>query len=77
MPAITTEQAVQAVAELLDERGRPVDVDAGTRLTDLGLDSLDLAELSLALEEIAGARMDPASAETAASVGDLSRLRFL
>lgn len=76
--SITIEQAVQAVKEALAERGSSVyDVVEGTSLKDLGLDSMELAELFMALEDLTGARLDPDSAEDVELVRDLTHLRPL
>lgn len=75
---ITIENAVEAVDQILGPRrtgGAPVDADA--RFVDLGLDSLDVAELFLLLEEAAGQQLDPASAGELERVGDLTKLRPL
>ena len=82
MPATTTpisaHDAVEAVLEILDARGTDwgaVTID--TNLRHLGLDSVELAELFMILEERAGARLDPASAVQVVVVEDLTRLRIL
>jgi acyl carrier protein len=74
---VSAEQAVGAVNQVLGNRrgGDPVGVD--DRLEDLGLDSLDVAELFLTLEELAGCQLDPASAGALERVGDLAGLREL
>lgn len=78
MGLVTIEQAVDAINELLGGRGpsgRPV--EAEDRLEDLGLDSLDVAELFLTLEAEAGRELDPASAGALERVRDLAELRAL
>ena len=75
---LTTEAAVEAVNQVMSERRadwEPVGED--TRFEDVGLDSLDLAELFIVLEEKAGTELDPASAEGLETVGDLVKLRAL
>jgi acyl carrier protein len=75
---ITARQAVQTVSDLLQERGRDwYDIVEGTPLNDLGLDSMEMAELFMAFEEVAGQRLDPESADGIRLVGDLARLRPL
>ena len=75
---ITARQAVQAVSELLQDRGRDwYTIVDDTPLNALGLDSLDMAELFMAFEDMAGQRLDPDSADGARLVGDLARLRPL
>lgn len=75
---ITAEDAVRAVSELLEERGRDFgDICADTPVRELGLDSLDVAELFMALEEIAGARIDVDSRQAVVLVGDLAALELL
>ena len=71
---IRLEDAVEAITEILGP-GRTRPVDAESRLLDLGLDSLDAAELFLLLEEKAGFALDPASAGALERVADLTRLR--
>lgn len=67
-------QTREAVAEILaDELGRPLTPDElhpGTRLDDLGLDSLQRMELALAVEQRFGFSVDPAPA----TVGQLMAL---
>jgi acyl carrier protein len=64
------------VGEVLTSRGRGTQpVDPSTRFDDLGLDSLDLAELFILLEERVGRELDPASANGIETVGELVQLR--
>jgi acyl carrier protein len=72
--AITLQTAIRAVEEVLGPRLGQTPVQAGMSLLELGLDSLDLAELFLVLEESAGQQLDPASAGELERVGDLTRL---
>ncbi len=72
--AISLQDAVEAIREILGP-GREKPVDADSRLVELGLDSLDAAELFLLLEEKAGFALDPGSAGTLDCVADLTRLR--
>jgi acyl carrier protein len=75
---ISESDAIEAVSEILASRG----IDWGavtprTDLRDIGLDSLELAELFMILEERAGTRFDPASASDVAVVADLTMLTAL
>jgi acyl carrier protein len=75
---LTVQQAVQVVSDLLEDRGRDwYDVREDTPLDELGLDSLDMAELFMGFEDVAGQRLDPDSADNATLVGDLAQLRPL
>ena len=75
---ITVDEAVRAVAEVLEDRvGDWGAIRPDTALAGLGLDSFDVAELFMILEEVAGDPIDPRSAEGLAIVGDLTRLRLL
>jgi acyl carrier protein len=67
---------VAAVNEVLGIKRQQFEpVDARTRLLDLQLDSLDVAELFMALEDHLGCELDPQSARALETVGDLARLR--
>jgi acyl carrier protein len=75
---LTPELAVEAVNEVLGtkrQKWEPVGADAP--LESLQLDSLELAELFATLEERSGIDLDPDSASTLQTVGDLARLRAL
>jgi len=76
MSGLSERLAVDAVNEVLGLK-RPgfEPVEAGTPLQDLRLDSLDVAELFMALEDHAGIELDPSSARALETVGDLARLR--
>lgn len=75
---LTPDLAVDAVNEVLgSKRQRWEDVDAGSSLESLDLDSLELAELFATLEERAGVDLDPDSARDLETVGDLAKLRPL
>ncbi len=73
--AIDLPDALAAVREILGTGRGGAPVEAGSRLVDLGLDSLDAAELFLLLEEKAGQPLDPGSAGELERVEDLTRLR--
>jgi acyl carrier protein len=67
---------VAAVNEVLGIKRQQFEpVGASTRLLDLQLDSLDVAELFMALEDHLGCELDPQSARSLETVGDLARLR--
>lgn len=73
---LTTEIVVDAVNEVLaNKRSQFEPARADTPLEDLGLDSLEVAELFAALEERSGLELDPDSAPAVATVGDLTQLR--
>jgi acyl carrier protein len=75
---ITVEEAVRAVAEVLEDRvGDWGEICPSTPLAGLGLDSFDVAELFMILEELAGDPIDPRSGDGLTIVGDLTRLRLL
>jgi acyl carrier protein len=58
-PLLTTEQLVGTIRDvLLERRPPPVDVSASDTIAVLGLDSLDLAEVLMTLEDLAGADID-------------------
>jgi acyl carrier protein len=70
---ITPERAVEVVAEVLRHKGAgDVAVAPESVLADLGLDSLDLAEALLILEEDEGVELD--EHQGLRTVADLTRL---
>jgi acyl carrier protein len=73
---LTTDDAVRAVRRVLANKGEPAtEVGVDSLLRDLGLDSLDLAEVLILLEDVVRGELEPASAGRLERVGDLSRLR--
>lgn len=75
---VTEEMAVNAVNEVLrTKRKRFTPAEASTSLEALDLDSLEVAELFAALEDMCGVDLDPASAEDFDTVSDLTRLQAL
>lgn len=75
---LTENQVVDAVREVLDEKGRDTTaLDIDSPLTDLGMDSVDFAELFMSLEDRSNLRFDPGSAQTIRIVRDLLTLRPL
>jgi acyl carrier protein len=76
MTPLTEAMVVEAVNEVLGVKREQFEpVEAQTPLADLRLDSLDVAELFMALEDCSGCELDPESARALELVGDLSRLR--
>lgn len=76
MTQLSERIVVEAVNEVLGLKRRQFEpVDARTPLRDLHLDSLDVAELFMAIEDHAGLELDPDSARALETVGDLARLR--
>jgi acyl carrier protein len=76
MRQLSAALVVEAVNEVLGVKRRRFEpVEARTPLADLQLDSLDVAELFMAIEEHSGRELDPHSAQSFETVGDLARLR--
>jgi len=76
MPELTETMAVDAVNEVLgSKRQRWVAVDSSTPLDELELDSLEVAELFATLEDRSGLDLDPDSARSLRTVGDLAQLQ--
>lgn len=74
--AVTEAQAVRSISDLLEDRGADAsEIHGDTPLVELGLDSIELAELFMMLEETLGVRFDPASATDVSTVGDFTKLR--
>jgi acyl carrier protein len=75
---VTLDVAIATINEVLgNRRDEWIPVGADTTIEELGLDSLDLTELLVALEERVGCELDPASAEDIEAVRDLTELRPL
>jgi acyl carrier protein len=72
---ISLQDALEAIREILGPGRQAEELDADSQLVDLGLDSLDAAEIFLLLEEKAGEPLDPASAGELQRVEDLTKLR--
>ena len=72
---ISLQDVLDAIAEILGPGRNTGGVDAGSRLVDLGLDSLDAAELFLMLEDRVGQPLDPGSAGELVHVEDLTKLQ--
>lgn len=72
---VTRPIALRAVSEVLELRdGLWGPIDGRTPFADIALDSLELAELFMVLEEETGTRFDPESAIDFAVIDDLVRL---
>jgi acyl carrier protein len=73
---ITVDDAVEAVKRVLSRKSVDgIDLQPDTRFEDLGLDSLDAADLCITLEEIAGRPLDVSSLSEAATIADLAAVR--
>ena len=78
MPGPTIEIAIQAVTEVLsNKRSAARTIDATTPLNQLGLDSLEVAEVFTALEDLCGCELDTEPPQPITTVGDLATLRAL
>ncbi|HEX8743251.1 MAG TPA: phosphopantetheine-binding protein [Thermoleophilaceae bacterium] len=76
MAELTVEMVVESVNEVLGTKRRLFDeVTPDTQLNDLKLDSLEVAELFATLEDRSGVELDPDSARSLLTVGDLARLQ--
>lgn len=72
---ITVEDVADLIRrELRGKLAKDVTIDASTRLDDLGLSSLQVAEIVFTLEEDYGVEFDPARAADASTLGDLIAL---
>lgn len=72
---LTPEQVVSAFNSILGLRGEFASVTAGTELSRLDLASVDLVEILLILEDMAGCELDPNSVPQPEVVGDLAELK--
>jgi acyl carrier protein len=76
MTQLSERIVVDAVNEVLGVKRRQFEaVEAATPLLELNLDSLDVAELFMAIEDHSGLELDPHSARSLETVGDLALLR--
>ena len=72
---IPIEDVITAIEQVLRMKERSVTtLNAETHLHELGLDSLDLAEVFVRLELAVGAELDGSSLRGLSQVGDLTRL---
>ena len=75
-PPVTLELALRAVSDVLPARRRPrVALGPDTRFEDLGMSSLDVAEVFVRLEELVGRPLDASEVESTHTIGDLLALR--
>jgi acyl carrier protein len=75
---LTESMAVDVVNEVLgSKRERWQSVSASTPLAELDLDSLEVAELFAMLEDRSGVDLDPDSATSLKTVGDLAGLEVI
>jgi len=75
VPGLTVAMAVAAANDVLaGQRSGIREATASTPLDELGFDSLEVAELFAALEERCGIELDPDSARSLITVGDLAQL---
>lgn len=75
---VGVDDAVAVVQHVLGRKGdRDTEVGNDTRFDQLEFDSLDVAELFVALEERTGEDLDPESGQGIETVGDLTRLRTM
>lgn len=75
---LTEEVVIEAVNEVLaNTRAQFEPAGAQTPLDDLGLDSLEVAELFATLEDRSGLELDPDSAHSFKTVGDLAQLQVV
>jgi acyl carrier protein len=72
---ISLQDVLDAITEILGPGRNAAAIEANSRLVDLGLDSLDAAELFLLLEDRIGQPLDPGSAGELVHVEDLTKLQ--
>jgi acyl carrier protein len=78
MPGPTIEIAIQAVTDVLsNKRSGAHTIYASTPLDELGLDSLEVAEVFTALEDLCGCELDTEPPQPITTVGDLTTLQAL
>jgi acyl carrier protein len=77
-PTLTEEIVIDAVNEVLaTKRAQFEPATAQTSLDDIGLDSLEIAELFATIEDRSGLELDPDSARSVTTVGDLTQLQVV
>jgi acyl carrier protein len=75
---IKVEDVVAAVQSVMrSRRGRQEEITADTQIEDLQLNSLDVAEIFLEIEESLECELDPHSMPEPVVVGDLAKLQPL
>jgi acyl carrier protein len=76
MSKLTEDLVVRAVSEVLENKRQRFDAVRGdTPLSQLNLDSLEVAELFVTIESMSGLELDPDSARSIETVADLTRLQ--
>jgi acyl carrier protein len=76
MSEVTEELVVRAVNDVLGSKRQRFDpVRGDTPLSELNLDSLEVAELFATIEDLSGLELDPDSAHSLETVADLTTLR--
>ncbi|MFL5909103.1 MAG: acyl carrier protein [Gaiellaceae bacterium] len=68
---MSVETAAGIIRRHLGSRAAGVEIDASSRLDDLGLSSLEVAEAFFDLEEVVGYDLDASAAADVRTVGDL------
>jgi acyl carrier protein len=78
MSELTEELVIRAVNDVLaTKRQRFAAVRSDTPLSELNLDSLEVAELFATIEDMSGLELDPDSARSIETVADLTNLQPL
>ncbi len=76
MGMVTTEMAIEAVRQVLPRRRRRMPLTTATRFEeDLGFSSLDVGEVLVRLEELAGRPLDTERIDETRTIGDLLAVR--
>jgi acyl carrier protein len=70
-PSVSIDDAVAIVRAKLGARAESKVIRADSRLDDLGLSSLEVADAFFRLEDLIGKELDPAAAADAETLGDL------
>ena len=68
---VTVEIAADIIRRQMGARAKGVEIQASSRLEDLGLSSLEVAEAFFDLEEVVGYDLDASAAADVKTVGDL------
>jgi acyl carrier protein len=71
MGQVSVEIAAEIIRRHLGARANGVEIEASSRLDDLGLSSLEVAEAFFDLEEVVGYDLDASAAADVKTVGDL------
>lgn len=71
----TNAEVISTIADLLEAfQVTPADVTAGSNFEDLGLDSLDMVELSVKVEDAYGVEIEEQDLSEVKTVGDAASL---